>query len=62
MGEQFSGYKRVWKWYDEIQNGWTPYPSANNRIIDDAFKKGKPQLKLLFRVNITHYHLIQCFK
>jgi E3 ubiquitin-protein ligase HUWE1 len=53
INEQYSGYKRVWKWYEERQNRWISYAYANNKSIDDAYKHGETTIRIV--VSRKHY-------
>jgi E3 ubiquitin-protein ligase HUWE1 len=33
--------KRQWKWFDDRSGRWTSYVTANNKVIDDAYKNGE---------------------
>ena len=53
INDQYGGYKRVWKWYEERQNRWMSYPYANNKVIDDAYKIGETTIRTV--VKGKHY-------
>ncbi|KAK0081548.1 hypothetical protein PV325_011960 [Microctonus aethiopoides] len=37
---------RKWKWFDLSTGKWTPYSSANNRLINDAYWAGEPSVRI----------------
>ncbi|XP_034939530.1 E3 ubiquitin-protein ligase HUWE1 isoform X2 [Chelonus insularis] len=37
---------RVWKWFDLNSGKWTPYSSLNNRLINDAYWAGEPNVRI----------------
>ncbi|KAJ8683247.1 hypothetical protein QAD02_019039 [Eretmocerus hayati] len=37
---------RTWKWFDLSSGKWTPYSTANNRAINDAYWAGEPTVRI----------------
>ena len=47
INEQFRHCTRIWKWYEERQNRWVVYSFANNKIIDQAYRNGETNVKIV---------------
>lgn len=53
---------RIWKWFDQGTGKWTPYSSANNKLINNAYWNNEPSVRVTCgrrRYTITFNNMMQ---
>lgn len=53
---------RIWKWFDQSTGKWTPYSSANNKLINNAYWNSEPSVRVTCgrrRYTITFNNMMQ---
>nr|XP_023021300.1 E3 ubiquitin-protein ligase HUWE1-like [Leptinotarsa decemlineata] len=53
---------RLWRWYDLVTGKWAHYSSTNNKLINDAYMKGEPNVRVTCgrkRYTVTFSNMLQ---